>query len=101
MFTHVDSQAKNPLPVRRRILGRLLGSCLERLREAGDRSLEQSVHLARMEVHECAVIDSYRPGSCGALAAGTQSRISSPPEEGGENNQAEGRNRAKKSEHQR
>jgi hypothetical protein len=42
----------DPLPVRRRVLGRLLGSCLERLREAGGRSLEQSVHLARMEVHE-------------------------------------------------
>jgi hypothetical protein len=42
----------DPLPVRRRVLGRLLGSCLERLREAGDRSLEQSIHLARMEVHE-------------------------------------------------
>ena len=42
----------DPLPVRRRVLGRLLGSCIERLREAGGRSWEQSVHLARMEVHE-------------------------------------------------
>ena len=40
------------LPVRRRVLGRPLGSCIERLREAGGRSQEQSVHLARMEVHE-------------------------------------------------
>jgi hypothetical protein len=42
----------DPLPVRRRVMGRLLGSCIERLREAGGRSREQSVHLARMEVHE-------------------------------------------------
>jgi hypothetical protein len=42
----------DPLPVRRRVLGRLLGSYIERFREAGGRSQEQSVHLARMEVHE-------------------------------------------------
>ena len=42
----------DPLPVRRRILGRQLGSCIERLREAGGRSMEQSVHFARMEVHK-------------------------------------------------
>ena len=42
----------DPFPVSRRGLGRLLGSCLERFREAGGRSLEQSVHLARMEVHK-------------------------------------------------
>jgi len=38
-------------PVRRRALGRSFGSCVERLRKAGSRSREQSVHLARMEVH--------------------------------------------------
>jgi hypothetical protein len=48
----VDNRQNDPLPVRRRVLGRLLGSCIERLREAGGRSMEQSVHLARMEVHE-------------------------------------------------
>jgi hypothetical protein len=42
----------DPLPVRRRVLGWLLGSCIERLREAGGRSMEQSVHFARMEVHK-------------------------------------------------
>ena len=51
LLTYIYSQ-NDPLPVRRRILGRLPGSCLERLREAGCRSLEPSVHLARMEVHE-------------------------------------------------
>jgi hypothetical protein len=42
----------DPLPVSRRGVGGLLGSCIERVREAGGRSMEQFVHLARMEVHE-------------------------------------------------
>src|SRR5450631_2770265 len=36
-----------------------------------------------------------RPGPSGALAAGTHIHISSPPEEGGESDQDEGRNRVK------
>jgi hypothetical protein len=41
-----------------------------------------------------------RPGFSGALAAGTHNRICSPPEEGGESDQEEGRNRGKTREHQ-
>jgi len=40
----------DPIPFRRRVLGRLPGSCIERIREVGGRPREQSVHLARMEV---------------------------------------------------
>ena len=41
-----------------------------------------------------------RPGPSGALAAGTHNPICSSPEEGGETNQDEGRNRVKALEHQ-
>lgn len=46
-----DNRRDEPVPVRRRVLGQQLGSCIERLREAGGRSMEQSVYFARMEVH--------------------------------------------------
>ena len=89
----------DPLPVRRRVLGRQLGSCIERLREAGGRSWEQSVHLARMEVHERTTVEA---GALDLLRTGGGSLqlIYSPPEEGGESDREERSIRSQKSEYQ-
>ncbi len=89
----------DPLPVRRLVLGRL-GSCIERLREAGGRSREQSVHLARMEVHEWITVEA---GALDLQRSGGRSPqlIYSPPEEGGESDREERSIGTQKSEYQR
>jgi transcriptional regulator with XRE-family HTH domain len=47
---------------RRQARGRLFGSCIEKTREAGGRSVEEAAHLAGMEASQWAAIeDGYVP----------------------------------------
>ena len=43
---------------RRQVWGRLFGICIEKTREAGGRSVEQTAHLAGMEASEWAAVEA-------------------------------------------
>jgi hypothetical protein len=66
MSTKIYRQDDLP-PIRRWILGRPLGSCIQRIREASSRSVELEVHLARMEVPR---MGCRRPGPAGVTSGG-------------------------------
>ena len=54
--------------VYRQAWGQLFGSCIEKTREAGDRSIEQAAHLAGMEASEWAAIEAgYVPTEAAQL----------------------------------
>ena len=53
----------DPPLTRRQAWGRLFGSCIEKTREAGGRSVEEAAHLAGMETSQWAAIEGgYVPG---------------------------------------
>jgi transcriptional regulator with XRE-family HTH domain len=54
--------------IRRQAWGRLFGSCIERTREAGGRSVEEVAHLAGMEASQWAAIEGgYVPADATRL----------------------------------
>jgi transcriptional regulator with XRE-family HTH domain len=69
MGTNMMSCLGNDLPLTRRLVwGRLFGSCIENVREAGGRSVEEAAHLAGMEASEWAAIEAgHVPGSTARL----------------------------------
>ena len=59
MGTKMTLHLENDLSLTRRLVwGRLFGSCIENVREAGGRSVEQAAHLAGMEASEWAAIEA-------------------------------------------
>ena len=61
MSMHLNVQDDLSL-ARRQAWGRLFGSCIEKTREAGGRSVEEAAHLAGMEASQWAAIeDGYVP----------------------------------------
>ena len=61
MSMHFNVQDDLPL-IRRQAWGRLFGSCIEKTREAGGRSVEEAAHLAGMDTCQWAAIeDGYVP----------------------------------------
>ena len=100
VYTHLDQQARSPNPVRRRVLGRMVGS-----------SIDKSVRVAAVFGSSWFTWRGWRcmnvllpiaaaPDRPGSLAADTHNHIcSSSGKKGGESDQ-EGRNRYKTSEYQ-
>jgi hypothetical protein len=61
MSMHLNVQDDLSL-ARQQARGRLFGSCIEKTREAGGRSVEEAAHLAGMEASQWAAIeDGYVP----------------------------------------
>ena len=54
--------------IRRQAWGQIFGSCIEKTREAGGRSIEEAAHLAGMEASEWAAIEAgYVPTEAAQL----------------------------------